>query len=107
MQLGLHCTALHCTTLQVGLHSMQQLEAVIKRIAVEETDRWEFQEEVRALGAAEVQAEFAGYFNDIVSRGSMRSVAVCGRLQRLRRATVGTARPRGSSSSCWSWRGRR
>jgi len=52
---------------QVGLHSIQQFEGSVRRVAEQEQDRWQFEEEIKALGAEEVRAEFTGYFSAIVS----------------------------------------
>ena len=35
-------------------------------MAEQEQGKWQFEEEIKALGAEEVQAEFAGYFTSIV-----------------------------------------
>ena len=35
-------------------------------MAEQEQSKWQFEEEIKALGAEEVQAEFAGYFTSIV-----------------------------------------
>jgi len=51
---------------QVGLHSIIQFETGIKRVAEQEQSKWQFEEEIKALGAEEVQAEFSGYFASIV-----------------------------------------
>ena len=51
---------------QVGLHSIIQFETGIKRVAEQEQSKWQFEEEIKALGAEEVQAEFSGYFSSIV-----------------------------------------
>jgi len=40
---------------QVGLHSMQQFEGSIRRVAEQEQDRWQFEEEMKALGAEAVR----------------------------------------------------
>jgi len=52
---------------QVGLHSIITFETGIKKVAEQEQSKWQFEEEIKALGAEEVQAEFAGYFTSIVS----------------------------------------
>merc|ERR1719278_188067 len=52
---------------QVGLHSINTFETGIKKVAEQEQAKWQFEEEIKALGAEEVQAEFAGYFTSIVS----------------------------------------
>ena len=51
---------------QVGLHSIITFETGIKKVAEQEQSKWQFEEEIKALGAEEVQAEFAGYFTSIV-----------------------------------------
>ena len=55
-----------CFSAQVGLHSIIQFETGIKRVAEQEQSKWQFEEEIKALGAEEVQAEFSGYFASIV-----------------------------------------
>ena len=35
-------------------------------MAEQEQSKWQFEEEIKALGAEEVQAEFSGYFASIV-----------------------------------------
>ena len=55
-----------CFPAQVGLHSIIQFETGIKRVAEQEQSKWQFEEEIKALGAEEVQAEFSGYFASIV-----------------------------------------
>ena len=55
-----------CSPAQVGLHSIIQFETGIKRVAEQEQSKWQFEEEIKALGAEEVQAEFSGYFSSIV-----------------------------------------
>ena len=35
-------------------------------MAEQEQSKWQFEEEIKALGAEEVQAEFSGYFSSIV-----------------------------------------
>ena len=55
-----------CFSAQVGLHSIIQFETGIKRVAELEQSKWQFEEEIKALGAEEVQAEFSGYFASIV-----------------------------------------
>ena len=50
----------------MGLHSIIQFETGIKRVAEQEQSKWQFEEEIKALGAEEVQAEFSGYFSSIV-----------------------------------------
>ena len=66
MVVGRRALASKCFPAQVGLHSIIQFETGIKRVAEQEQSKWQFEEEIKALGAEEVQAEFSGYFASIV-----------------------------------------